>query len=134
MLGRPYKISEREWDILTMLTRKEKKKAFVKAMGEVMGNITLACRAVGITRQTYYNWIDKDPEFRKECDSVNEEAIDFVENKLFSRINDNDTTAIIFYLKTKGKGRGYIEKQDIEMFGSVERPVIVFDDEDGRED
>ena len=117
-----------------MLTRKEKKKAFVKAMGEVMGNITLACRAVGITRQTYYNWIDKDPEFRKECDSVNEEAIDFVENKLFSRINDNDTTAIIFYLKTKGKGRGYIEKQDIEMFGSVERPVIVFDDEDGRED
>lgn len=111
-----------------MVSTRLKKKDFIKAMGEVMGNITLACRAVGIKRQTYYNWIEKDEDFRKACDSINEESIDFVENKLFSRINDNDTTAIIFYLKTKGRSRGYIEKQEMEFSGSRERPIIVFED------
>ena len=31
-----------------MVSTRLKKKDFIKAMGEVMGNITLACRAVGI--------------------------------------------------------------------------------------
>ena len=46
------------------------------------------------------------------CDSDQKEAIlDFAESKLKQEINDGNITAIIFFLKTKGKIRGYVEKE-----------------------
>lgn len=113
-----------------MKNSREKKEALVKALRKSMGNITLACRAVGISRPTFYRWLEKDHKLKEECVNIEEEAIDFVENKLFGRINANDTTAIIFYLKTKGKKRGYVEKQEMEIEGHGERPVIIFEKEE----
>lgn len=96
---------------------KLRKQAFLKAFSESMGNITIACKSVGISRRTYYNWMSRDEKFKNECEDICESAIDFVESKLLKRINDDDTTAIIFYLKTKGKSRGYVEKleQDVSI-------------------
>ena len=34
-----------------------------------------------------------------------------------SNIRDGKTAEILFYLKTKGKGRGYIERQEISEIG-----------------
>ena len=48
--------------------------------------------------------------FRERVDEVTETQVDFVESKLMQAINAGDTTATIFYLKTKGKKRGYNEK------------------------
>lgn len=91
-----------------------KKKQFIEALEKSLGVVTSACKKVNITRRTYYNWIEKDEKFKQECEAIQEIAIDFVESKLFENIQRNDTTAMIFYLKTKAKSRGYIEKQQIE--------------------
>lgn len=42
-----------------------------------------------------------------------ETRLDKAERKLDQQIDAGDTTALIFFLKTKGKKRGYIERQEI---------------------
>jgi hypothetical protein len=58
--------------------------------------------------------MDKDPKFKKMVEDIQEQAIDYVESQLFKNIREGNITGQIFYLKTKGKHRGYIEKQQIE--------------------
>lgn len=74
------------------------------------GIILNACEAIGISRSKYYKWMQDDADFAAKVEEIKEAQIDFVESKLISAIDANDTTAIIFYLKTKGKKRGYTEK------------------------
>lgn len=99
--------------------KRSKKKLFLEHLKDGKGIITYACEKTGISRQTFYNWVEKDQAFAKEVDIVNEITIDLVESKLLSAINNEDVTAIIFYLKTKGKKRGYVEQVDNRL---VENP------------
>lgn len=94
---------------------KKRKKDFMIAFKESKGIITYACDAIGVSRQTYYYWMSTDEKFKQEIDDINESTIDLVEHKLLSLINKEDTTAIIFYLKTKGRNRGYIERYEQEI-------------------
>ena len=57
---------------------------------------------------------------------IQDSLLDLAESKLLENIENNENTAIIFYLKTKGKKRGYIEKQEVE----VVRPIseVLFDE------
>ena len=91
-----------------------KKEAFIKAYRESLGVVVHACKTADISRRTYYNWLESDEEFRQAVEDVGEEALDFAENALKKKIREGDTTATIFYLKTKGKKRGYIERTEID--------------------
>ena len=56
----------------------------------------------------------KDDEvFAKNVKEIENVALDFAESQLHKQISENSTAATIFYLKTKGKKRGYIERQEI---------------------
>jgi hypothetical protein len=108
----------------------QNKKALIKALEKSMGIVTNACKIVGIDRTTFYRYYKQDEEFKEAVDSIEDYAIDYVESKLFENIKDKKETSIIFYLKTKGKKRGYIEKteQDITTKGESIKstPVIKF--------
>lgn len=90
-----------------------KKKTFIERYAETYGNVSASCELTGISRGTYYKWLNEDEEFRIILNEIEPESkmIDFAENALIKRIAEGDTTAIIFTLKTKGRERGYIEKQ-----------------------
>ena len=90
---------------------KEKKDLFLKKLENSLGIISIACKHVGISRETYYNEIARDTEFAKQCEGVKDLTLDFVESKLLNLIKEGDTAATIFYLKTKGKHRGYVERE-----------------------
>src|SRR5437016_1260762 len=90
-----------------------KKKQCLAALEKSLGIVTDACKTMKIHRSTFYDWYKADKEFAEAADSINDLALDFAESQLFERIRSGDTTATIFYLKTKGKKRGYVERQEI---------------------
>lgn len=88
------------------------KKAMIDALIKSLGVVTTAAKIAGIDRSTHYDWLKTDDDYKAQVDSIEDIAIDFAESKLHSQIEKGDTTATIFFLKTKGKKRGYIEKQE----------------------
>lgn len=91
------------------------KRAMVAALEKSLGIVTTAVRTVGIARSTHYDWMQDDAEYRAAVEGISDIALDFAETKLHKQIEKGDTTATIFYLKTKGKKRGYIERTEHDL-------------------
>ena len=100
------------------------KNAMLEALEKSLGVVTTACRSVGIGRTTHYLWLEQDAEYRKAVDELQNMTLDFAESQLHKQIKEGNTTATIFYLKTKGKKRGYVERQEIQVDGAVESKVV----------
>lgn len=96
---------------------KKNKERMLKALEKSLGIVTPACKEVGISRQTYHRWYSDDPEFKKKVDDINEVQADFVENQLFKKIKEGSERSILFYMRYKGKNRGYTDSIDITSDG-----------------
>jgi len=124
------------------------KDAMIFALKKSRGIVTEASKAARVSRNTHYRWVNEDPEYAKAVDEANEMALDFVEGKLFELINGvkaisndggvyevlPDKSCIIFYLKTKGKSRGYIERQEMmngEVVIEIEGRTVNMDKREG---
>ncbi len=103
--------------IQEMKQSEQLKKAHLEALEKSLGVVTSACRASGVGRTTHYRWLKDDAEFSEQVKELTEVAIDFAETHLHKLIQDGSPAATIFYLKTKGKKRGYVETQDITSGG-----------------
>ena len=97
----------------------------IKAIQDNKGILAQAARKLQCSRNTVARYIKEYPTVKSAFDEANETNIDFVESKLMSNINSGDTTAIIFFLKTKAKARGYIEKQQFEHGGPNDGPIQI---------
>ncbi len=95
------------------------KKAMIEALEKSLGIVTTACKSVGIARQTHYEWMKEDNQYRLSVEDVADMAIDFAESQLHKQIKEGEVTSTIFYLKTKGKKRGFVERTETELSGSV---------------
>ena len=91
------------------------KKAMIAALEQSLGIVTTACKSVGIERNTHYNWIKEDEYYKAAVDSIQDITLDFAESQLHKQIKDGEVTSTIFYLKTKGKKRGYIERIENDL-------------------
>ena len=91
------------------------KKALVEALEKSLGVVSTACKAAGISRDTHYRWLKEDPEYKAQVEELSEVALDFAESHLHKLIKDGNPAATIFFLKTKGKNRGYVERQEIAV-------------------
>ena len=89
------------------------KRLMLDALEKSLGVVTTACRSAGISRSTHYKWIDEDEEYKKNYESVKDIAIDFAESQLHKQISKGNAVSTIFFLKTQGKKRGYVERQEI---------------------
>lgn len=123
-----------------------RKKDFLKALEVSLGVVTSAAEKVGMQRSIHYKWMASDKKYKEAVEEITNKALDFAESKLFELIKGAeladtkffvidgkietkditkklppDTAATIFYLKTKGKNRGYIER--VEQTGADGEPL-----------
>lgn len=131
-----------------------RKNRMYEALKNSLGVVSTAARMVPMDRSTHYKWITPgtewyDEKYAKAVDDLGDVSIDFAESKLFDRINGTrvketkvfihdgqivtyevdkqyppDTSAIQYYLSTKGKGRGYVKRTEIEDLGQP-KPMII---------
>jgi hypothetical protein len=104
---------------------KGKKKAMMDALVTTMGNITAASKKVGISRFSHYEWLESDPIYAKHYEAIDDMEVDFYRTALQKLVQEGNVTAAIFGLKTKGKKRGYIERQEIEQTGTVHNKLQI---------
>ena len=91
-----------------------------KAIEDSGGQYQTIAERLGCEWHTAKTYVEKDEETKKAYENETESVLDLAESKLIENIKDNDNTAIIFYLKTKGKKRGYIERSELVVAGGKE--------------
>ena len=115
-----------------MSETERKKGEMIVALAQTKGIVWKACQMVGITRYQHDDWMKDDPDYRDTYKSIKEDRLDYVESKMLECIegvtvqkgftDEGDPIIyevppserlIQFYLKTQGKGRGYIERKEL---------------------
>lgn len=94
-----------------------------EALREAHGLMSAAGRRLGISRQAVWKYAKKYKIVADARDDAKESMKDFAESKLFQEIDAGNMTAIIFYLKTQAKDRGYVER--VEQTGADGNSVQV---------
>mgnify|MGYP003120175202 FL=1 len=105
-------------------SRHIKKEAMLKALESSLGVVTVACKQTDTPRSTYYKWLKEDEDFAKAVKEIENIALDFGESQLHSQMKDGNTSATIFFLKTKGKKRGYVERSELDLT-SGDEPIKI---------
>lgn len=72
-------------------------------------NISATCSALNISRTVFYKWRERYPRLDELLKEAEDALVDFAESKLMENIQNGMETSLIFFLKTKGKNRGYVE-------------------------
>ena len=95
------------------------KDKMIQALELNLGNVTASCKAMNISRDTHYRWMKEDKEYRRAVKDMENAALDFAESSLLKQIAKGNPLATIFFLKCKGKKRGYIEQNNLEIRGNM---------------
>ena len=85
------------------------------ALEQSMGVVATACETLNISRTNHYKWMKESPEYKENYDDLSNKALDYAETQLMKMIGRGNTAAVIFFLKTKGKDRGYVERQEFKV-------------------
>ena len=100
------------------------KKRILEALEKSLGVVTTALKSCDLSRTNFYKWLNEDEEFAKSVKDIENIALDFGESQLHKQIGDGNTSATIFFLKTKGKKRGYVERQELDL-SSGDEPIKI---------
>lgn len=111
-----------------------KQKRFIKTFTESCAcNVSATCKMLNINRRLFYKWMNEQTDFKEAIEDAQESLVDLAETKLQQNIMEGKEASIFFFLKTKGKDRGYIEtveqKVSINPFEELMKNLPDEDDE-----
>lgn len=96
-----------------MKTPRYTKEQIATALTRTKGMITLAAQSLGCDPTTVRNYIARYPDLQTVLSDERERMTDVTELKLYEAIQNREGWAITLYLKTQGKQRGYVERQEL---------------------
>ena len=95
------------------------------------GKIGLVASKMGVSVRTIYNYVERYATVKAALDNArlqfDETLLDAAEMGLRKSVVEREAWAIKYTLSTKGKGRGYIEKQEMDVNISGETTLILDD-------
>ena len=86
---------------------------FIKAIPGTGGIISAIARKVDCEWNTAKAYIDKYPTIKQAYDNECQTILDMAETGLYKAIREGKDWAIKYILSTKGKSRGYVERQEV---------------------
>jgi uncharacterized protein YjcR len=92
--------------------KKPSKDIIEQAIVKAYGNISLASKSLDVEPKTLRKWVQEEDLQQAVIEGRNS-RLDFAESMLDKAMANENMTAVIFYLKTQGKDRGYVERQEI---------------------
>jgi hypothetical protein len=98
----------------------------IRALEAEGGQLTYAAKKLNIHFRTLKRYINDNDDVKEALFAIEEAMLDTAEATLWKAIEEGNLKATIFYLKTKGKKRGYSvhDKQDISEL--VQPVALVF--------
>lgn len=101
------------------------------ALTKSEGFITTAAGHLKCSAKTVERYVRRYPSLRQLIDQLKEKHLDQIENVLLNRARKGDPWAVIFFLKTRGRLRGYTEKYEIshEFRDKTDADLITFIEE-----
>ena len=83
------------------------------AIMELRGNLSAVAQRFNVHRSSVSELIEKRPTLQRILQDTRETRTDTAEDRLGDAIDKGEAWAVCFYLKTQGKARGYVERQEI---------------------
>ena len=100
-------------------SRKHTDAQIIKALQKKKGLIFLAAKMLGCDPKTVYKRAKESPAVQECIDTERGKIVDTAESKLFGRIEKSDPWAVTLLLKTLGRDRGYVERQEVDQTSAV---------------
>lgn len=97
------------------------------AIAEYSGNLASVARQFKVTRSAVHQFVNASPALLQVVADQKESRLDNAESALDRALNEGEAWAVCFFLKTQGKKRGYVEKQEVEHSEKRKRLIIVDD-------
>jgi len=92
------------------------------ALRESAGVYTIAAKMLDCAPNTIKNYVERSARLQKMMEEVTETNLDIAEAGLLHHLGEKNLSAITFYLRTKGRARGYGDK--VELAGKVRTATI----------
>ncbi len=93
----------------------------MKAIPGTGGVLIELAKRLEVSWTTIKKYVSEDEEIQRAVDTERDSFISVAESSLMRLIQEGNVAATIFYLKTKGKHLGYVERAELQK---VKPPAI----------
>lgn len=104
------------------------KEKMLEAIEKCNGIITLAAETINIRRETHYDWLNNDPEYKEKVDNIVKYAfLDYANKQLYKLMEAQNTASIIYAHKY---ATGYQEANNTFVNVAMPPTLIIKKQED----
>jgi hypothetical protein len=98
-----------------------------KAIPGSAGVISVVAQKCQVTRQSMHRYFHKpkNKDLLELLEHERESLVDLAENKMATLINSGEFQPIKFLLSTRGRNRGYVQRQEVDISGKLKTHNIL---------